>query len=436
MTTREPGGEGNPRTEGVLATETLKRRGVWGALRNALAPLENRDFRILWFGVSAHSFTLWMEIVARNWLVYELTGSVVALGWINFWRTIPVLFLAIPAGVIADRVNRKLILLTTQVTILGVYGLLLVLLLADALELWHAYALFFARGVAITFNQPPRQALIPALVKPGQVPNAVAIQQFGFNGTRVFAPILTGGLFIVGGASAAFAVIVAVEVLIVIAWLAMRVPPVNTSGRDGEPREGAIRSTVDGLQYAARHRVVLMLILFGLLSLLFLQPWSTILPVLAAEKFGSGAGGYGSLISLSGVGSVIGPVAIVALGGFRAKGAIVVGAMVLSGITLMGVAASPTLLLAMGLVVALGFFDSAQRVLTNSLLLTQTDPAYHGRIVSLYLLDRGFVPIGSVIAGYLAEYLSPSTALLLLGGAMVITVGLLAASQPKFLSAR
>ncbi len=433
---REPRAEGTPHGDAALTTETVERRGAWGTFRNALGPLENRDFRILWFGVSAHSFTLWMEIVARNWLVYEMTGTVVALGWINFWRTIPVLFLAIPAGVIADRVNRKLILITTQIVILGVYGLLLLLLLTDALELWHAYALFFARGIAITFNQPPRQALIPALVKPGQVPNAVAIQQFGFNGTRVFAPILTGGLFVVGGAAAAFAVIVAVEVLIVIAWLFMRVPPMRARGKDGEERESAIRSTVDGLQYAARHRVVLMLILFGLVSLLLLQPWSTIIPVLAAEKFRSGPAEYGSLISLSGLGSVIGPVVIVLLGGFRAKGAIVVGAMILSGITLMGVAASPTLWLAMGLVVALGLFDSAQRVLTNSLLLTQTDPAYHGRVVSLYLLDRGFVPIGSVVAGYLAEYLSPSVALMLLGGAMVITVGLLAATQPKFLTTR
>jgi hypothetical protein len=401
-----------------------------------LAAFENRDFRILWFGVSAHSFTLWMEIVARNWLVYELTGSAVALGWINFWRTIPVLFLAIPAGVIADRVDRRLILISTQIVILAVYAMLLALLVIDSLELWHAYVLFFARGVAITFNQPPRQALIPSLVKPGQVPNAVALQQVGFNGTRVFAPILTGGLFIAGGAEAAFAVIVGVEVLIIIAWLVMRVPPLRSNAEDGRLRESALRSTVDGLRYAGSHRVVLLLILFGLLSLLLLQPWSLILPIIAAEKFGVGPDGYGAFVSLSGVGSVLGPLVIALMAGVRAKGAIVVAAMMLSGVALMGVGFAPVLMMAMGLVVGLGLFDSTQRVLTNSLLLTQTDPAYHGRVVSLYLLDRGFVPIGGVAAGYLAEALSASAALVILGAAMVVTVGLLAVTQPRFLMAR
>ncbi len=405
-----------------------------GVLLSAVSSLENRDFRILWFGVSAHSFTLWMEIVARNWLVWELTGSAVALGLINFWRTIPVLFLAIPAGVVADRVNRKLILIVTQFVILAVYALLLGLLVADLLEIWHAYALFFARGVAITFNQPPRQALIPSLVKPGQVPNAVALQQLGFNGTRVVSPFLTGGLYLFGGAEAAFAMIVAVEVLIIIAWLMLRVPPMVT--KDGGPRASALRSSVDGLAYAARNRVVLLLILFGLLSLLLLQPWSTIIPVVLADKFNAGPGSYGNLIAMSGVGSVAGALLIAFRGGLRLKGGVVVLTMMLSGVALAGIALAPVMLMTMGLVVGLGLFDSVQRVLTNSLLLTQTDPSFHGRIVSLYLLDRGFVPIGSLAAGYMAETYSASVALMLLGGLLVVTVALLAAVQPRFLFAR
>ena len=408
--------------------------GTAHVLRAAVASLENRDFRILWFGVSAHSFTLWMEIVARNWLVWELTGSAVALGYINFWRTIPVLFLAIPAGVVADRVNRKLILISTQFVILAVYGLLLALLVADVLEVWHAYALFFARGVAITFNQPPRQALIPSLVKPGQVPNAVALQQIGFNGTRIISPFLTGGLYLLGGAEAAFATIVVVEVLIIGAWLLMRVPPV--APRTGGPNESPLRSAVDGLAYAARNRVVLLLLLFGLLSLLLLQPWSAILPVILHEKFDAGPGSYGNLVALSGVGSVAGALIVAFLRGFRLKGGLVVLTMMLSGVVLAGVAVAPVMLLVMGLVVGLGLFDAVQRVLTNSLLLTQTDPGYHGRIVSLYLLDRGFVPIGSLAAGYLAEAMSASAALVLLGGALVVAVALLAAMQPRFLAAR
>ena len=428
--------EGIEKDERGTPVATAARRSPIAALKNAGGALENRDFRVLLVGVTGHSFTLWMEILARNWLVWELTGSPVALGLINFWRTIPVLFLAIPAGVVADRVDRKLILIVTQALILAVYGVLLVLLIVERLEIWHAYVLFALRGVAIAFNQPPRQALIPTLVKPGQVANAVALQQLLFNGTRIAAPLLAGFLFVGGGAKAAFAVIVGIEVLIIIAWLMLRVPPLVQRLTASGQRESAARSTVEGLSYVAHHRVVLLLLLFGLLSLLLFQPWAIMLPVMIDDKFGIGAAGYGTFLSLNGVGSVVGPAVIAFISGFRAKGAIVVGSMMLSGLVMMGLAGAPFVFLAMGLVILLGVFDSAQRVLTSSLLLTQTDRAFHGRVVSLYLLDRGFVPIGSLVAGYMAESFSASIALAILGGTLVVAVALLAAAQPRFLTAK
>ncbi|SVC24296.1 uncharacterized protein METZ01_LOCUS277150, partial [marine metagenome] len=135
-----------------------------GAFAKLSDLLGQGSFKYLLIGVTSHAFTLWMEIVARNWLIWEMTGSIAAVGLVNFWRTIPILFFAIPAGVVADRINRKAILISTQVVILLVYLSILILLLLDTLEIWHVYSLFFLRGVMIAFNQPPRQALIPSLV--------------------------------------------------------------------------------------------------------------------------------------------------------------------------------------------------------------------------------------------------------------------------------
>ena len=401
-----------------------------------LSAFQYRDYRILWVGVSMHAVTLWMEIVARNWLVYEMTDSLVALGWVNFWRTIPVLFLAIPAGVLADRVSRKVILVTTQFGILVIYVILVLLLVADALQLWHTYALFAARGAMIAFNQPARQALIPAIVRADDVPNAVALQQLTFNGMRIAGPILAGVLFAWLGSASAFIVIVVLEFAIIGAWLFMRSYAVAARAQAAGRISGALDDAWQGLRYAVRNRTILVLLFLGLLSLMFIQPFIVILPRIADTRFGIGPEGFGAFLSFMGVGAVFGPALLAYLGNVRYKGALIIGSMALSGLLLAALGAAPWLVLAFGLIVVLGLFDSSQRVITNSLLLTQTDREFHGRVISLYLLDRGFVPIGSLVAGYLADAAGATVALGILGGALVISVLIMGAVFPRFLSVR
>ena len=399
--------------------------------------------------------TLWMEIVARNWLVWELTESLAAVGWVNFWRTIPVLFLAIPAGVLADRFSRKKILVFTQIGILIIYIILVILLLRDTLQLWQVYTLFAARGAMIAFNQPGRQALIPAIVGRDKVPNAVALQQFSFNGTRIIAPILTGILFETVGPASVFIVIVILEFGIIGAWLLMRSYPhaaraiVGPSGM-----AGALKDTMDGLRYVRGNSSILLLLLLGLLSLLFLQPFMVLLPEIADNRFDIGtdwlvmfmndiglgfiigATLFGTFLTFMGIGSIMGPTFLAYLGNVSNKGALIVGSMALSGVVLAALGAAPWLVLALAVMVVLGMLDSSQRVITNSLLLTQTDSEFHGRVISLYLLDRGFVPIGSLVAGYMGVYLGPAAALAILGGGLTVSVLIVAAIRPSFLRVR
>jgi predicted MFS family arabinose efflux permease len=245
--------------------------------------------------------------------------------------------------------------------------------------------------------------------------------------------LLTGVLYAAGSATVVFGVIVVIEVVIIVAWLVLRIPA--TAKRVGK-QPTALSSMWEGLRYVAHHRVVLLLLAFGLLSLLFIQSYAIILTPIAQEKFGIGDEGYGLFLSVAGAGAVLGPLLLAFLGDIRAKGALVVGSMAASGLVLVGIGLAPYLLPAMALVGVLGMFDSSQRVLTNSLLLTQTDREYHGRVVSLYLLDRGFVPIGSLLAGFLMDSVGPSAALGFMGGALIVSVLVLAAAQPRFLTAR
>ena len=423
------------------------------SLREAVSAFAIRDYRILWTGVSMHALTLWMEIVARNWLVWELTESTAAVAWVNFWRTIPILFLAIPAGVLTDRVNRKVILVSTQVAILLIYVTLLALILQDSLRLWQVYTLFALRGAAIAFNQPGRQALIPAIVGRERVANAVALQQFSFNGTRIIAPILTGVLFATMGAEAVFLIIVLLEFGIIGAWLWMRTYPLMERAVESTGISGAFRDTLEGLRYVRYNTTILILLLLGLLSLMFLQPFMVLLPEIADERFAveaewllviaeafnlnqnAGATLFGGMLTFMGIGSIMGPTILAYLGNVRNKGMLIVVTMALSGAALAALGAAPWLALALVFMVFLGLLDSSQRVLTNGMLLTQTDSEYHGRVISLYLLDRGFVPIGSLLAGYMAVWIGPGWSLSLLGGALAVTVLIVAAIKPGFLRA-
>ncbi len=398
--------------------------------------------------------TLWMEIVARNWLVWELTESLAAVGWVNFWRTIPVLFLAIPAGVLTDRLNRKTILVVTQIGILIVYVILVVLLLRDQLLLWHAYALFAGRGAMIAFNQPGRQSLIPAIVGRDQVPNAVALQQFSFNGTRIIAPVATGILFGLLGPASVFIIIIVLEFGIIGAWLWMKTYPHATRAIASTGITGALRDTREGLVYVIGNKSILMLLLLGLLSLVFLQPFMVLLPEIADNRFDIttdwlvmfmndiglgfivGATLFGTFLTFMGIGSIMGPMLLAYLGNVRNKGALIVVSMALSGVVLAALGAAPWLVLGLAVMVLLGLLDSSQRVITNSLLLTQTDSEFHGRVISLYLLDRGFVPIGSLVAGYMGAAYGPGLSLAILGGALTLSVILVVAVRPSFLRVR
>ena len=395
--------------------------------------LREGPFKFLLIGVTSHAFTLWMEIVARNWLIWEMTGSIAAVGLVNFWRTIPVLFLAIPAGVIADRFDRRAILIITQIGILLVYGSIVFLLIMDLLSLMVVYGLFFLRGVMIAFNQPPRQALIPTLVGKESVSQAVALQQLLFNGTRIISPILAGFLFATAGSIAVFAVITGIEMVVILAWISIKVPPSKIVTKI---KISVLESTIEGLKYVKGQRVVLLLLLYGFISLLLLQPFIVILPSLAGERFNIGPEGFGAFVSMMGIGSLIGPLILTLMGDFKAKGTMVSVSMCFSGFGLIALGLSPFLVLTMGILIIIGLFDSAQRTVTNGLLLTLTDPEYHGRVISLYLLDRGFVPLGSLFAGYAAESIGAPFALIIMGGTLSVGVLILVMLKPNFLKAR
>lgn len=423
--------------------ESAPRGWAGRVFRGPLQSFASRNYRYLWLGSAGHALSLWMEIVARNWLVWELTGSGVAVALVNVFRTLPTLFLALPAGVVSDRVNRRVVLIVSQLANIAIYGLIGALLLLRMLELWHVYVLMFLRGVAISFNQPARQALMPTLVKPEQITNAIALQQTAINGSRFIGPLIAGALLdSAGGSAAVFLTMAGLYVFVTWTTLLLQLPknvPLESQRARGrmsrwaEGGRGGITDMKEGLLYAIRHPIAVGVLSFMLVALFFGQAYQTLLPYFAEKVFAMGPKGYSTFVAVIGVGSLLAPLLFASLGEFHGKGFVIVTALALEGIALAFFAFTPWLLAGFVLMGLIGFVDSANRLVSNSLLLSRTDRAYHGRIMSLLLLDRGFVPFGSLIAGLLLDVYGGTVAMLFMGIGLIAAVLVTAAFQLRFL---
>ncbi|MCX6022948.1 MAG: MFS transporter [Chloroflexi bacterium] len=226
--------------------------------------LHFRDYRFLWIGILFTSSGMWMEQVALNWIVYGMTGSAVDLAILNGMRALPSLITGPFGGVAADRMDRKKLMLTTGWALVALYVMLAALIFSGSLELWHLMAFSLATGMAWTFNQPVRQALIPSLVPPEAMMNAVALQSTAFNVTRILGPAL-GGLLM--GTLGAGGTIVAVT----ISFLGVQVFTSMMKVPAHEPRGGSAkdvwRDLIEGFRYIGRTPDVRGLIIMARLRL-------------------------------------------------------------------------------------------------------------------------------------------------------------------------
>ncbi|MBI4236237.1 MAG: MFS transporter [Chloroflexi bacterium] len=397
--------------------------------RRALGPFRSlayRDFRLLWIGNLANSADMWMEIVARNWLVWQITGSLLGVGMINFVRWLPSMALAIPVGVITDRVDRKALLLGSQALILGLYILLAALALAEALHLWHLYVLFTLLGTASTFSQPARQSLIAQSVSREELTNAMSLQQMAFNGSRLGAPTLAGLIMATWGAAPVFILLALGAVVVVVATALLRMPS-SALPAVSSP----FKAAAEGLLYVARSPILRLLVFLSFFLMLLGFPFSTLLPEFAEKVFGIGAGGFGLMMSASGAGSLAATLLLASVP-LKRQAVAIVASSALFGLSLALFAYTPWLLPALGALAVSGLFSGVQGILGNSLLLSQSEPAYHGRIMSLNMLNHSFMPIGALPAGWMADNLGASAAMAVMGGALVVASLAVAAAHPGF----
>jgi len=366
--------------------------------RGRIGALGQRDFRLLWLGLVVAHTGSWMQQVTQNWLLWELTHAPIALGVYGLCRSIPFVIVSLYAGALADRLDRRRLLLVSNViNVLFPLALGTVVALGHV-QPWHIYLAAALSAVADSFDAPARQALIPALVPRSELMGALSLMAGLRRATSLIGPSL-GGLAVVAlGTSGAFFLnalgfgVVALVVLL----MRTRTPPQPGSARDD------LALVREGVGYVVRHR--LLGTLLGIEALVTLcTAYYGIMPVFADEILGVGPAGLGLLMSAPGLGAVLGAVGLASRGEVEWKGRLLLVSGGLFGLTLVGFAASRVFVLSLLVLAAAGFLDTMYGAVRNTIVQLAVAERFRGRVMSLSMLtQRGLGPSGSFITGGLA----------------------------------
>jgi len=365
----------------------------------------SRNFRLFFIGQAISVTGTWMQMVATAWLVLRLTGSGVALGVETALAFGPILVLGAWAGVLADRHDKRTILIVTQAAYAALALALWALVATDVVELWIVYALALGQGIVTSIDMPARQSFFAEMVEPRDLTNAVSLNSAVMTGTRIVGPALAGMLIAGVGMEWCF-LINGVSYLGVIGGLAlMRRDELRPQRAAREA--GAIR---EGFRYVwgtpgLRRPLILMAILY-----MFSFNYSVLFPLFAERSLGGDAGTLGALLSMMGVGSLV--AALVLAGRANAnERRLAVSAAVLGVVTVIA-SIAPSVQTAFAVVAALGAASIVFMITANSTLQLTARPEMRGRVMALYgMVFLGSTPIGGPVAGWVGEHLGPRTGL-------------------------
>jgi MFS family permease len=390
-----------------------------GTLRRVAASLAHRDFRILWCGAFTSTIGTWMQKVAQSWLVLTLTGSAFYLGLDSFLGEIPILLFTLIGGVIADRHDRRRILIGSQYIQMGAAFALAALVYWDVVHIWHILTLSFLTGFAQAFGGPAYQSLIPSLVAKTDLPNAIAMNSIQFNLARMIGPLIAGVALAAWGSAACFGLNGLSFLVVIVALMSLHVkhlPPATRQRMSAEMR--------GGFTYVRARSDLVALTVLAFLSTFLGLPLLTFLPLFAQNVFHSGVGRYSEMMAFSGAGAVAGALVVAWLGRFSRMGLTLLLVEVVFGVLLVGFAGSRVLWVSYALLFAGGAALIVVFSLLMSLVQLIAPNELRGRVMSIYMVAfRGGMPLGSLTAGYLAS-LTSAPAVLAVDGALVAVVAI------------
>ena len=393
---------------------TARRSGMFRAL-------SHRNFRLFWIGAFLSNVGTWMQAVAQGWLVLHLTNSPFWLGLDAFMATAPGFVLTLLGGVFADRIDRRRLLLYTQV-VAGLAALTLAALVATSVvNRWMVLGFSFVTGCCMSLASPSYLAMTYDLVGREDLANAIAMNSTQFQLSRVVGPALAGVAFRVFGLAGCFFANGLSFIAVVAALGMVRMEPRLKSPAASEKRRAIWRDLVEGIRYVRnRPRVSSLLLLSGVNSL-FGAPYFSLVPIYARDIFHLGETGLALMMGTAGAGAFFGALLVAYLGDFRRKGWFVLCGAILFGICISGFAVASRLTMSLMFLFGLGFALVVSIAITNTLLQKLVTDQMRGRVMSMFLLSfMGTMPIGNILAGTASQHFGPQHTLAV--GGFVVTM--------------
>lgn len=370
--------------------------------------LSHRDFRLFWLGAFLSNTGTWMQAVAQGWLVLLLTNSAFWLGLDGFMATAPGFIFTLLGGVFADLIDRRRLLLYTQV-IAGIAAMVLAILVwTQVVNRWMVLGFSFVTGCCMALASPSFLAMTYDLVGREDLANAIAMNSTQFQLSRVVGPTLAGVAFKIFGLAGCFFANGVSFVAVVAALWVVRPERRHTASHSVKDRRALWGDLIDGFRYVRnRPRVSALLLLSGINSL-FGAPYFTLVPIYARNIFHLGETGLALMMGTAGAGAFMGALLVAYLGDFRRKGWLVLGGSIAFGIFIASFALSPRLMLSLSFLFGVGFSLVVCVATINTLLQKLVTDQMRGRVMSMFILSfLGTMPIGNIVAGTVSNHFGP-----------------------------
>ncbi len=390
--------------------------------------LSIRDFRYLWVANLAATFGMQMQMVARGWLIYDMTSSPLALTWVMLSFMMPSFVFSLLGGVLADRVKKKQVMILAQMLNAAATLFLAIIVYTGHVTFWHFIYFGLFNGTVMAMSMPARTSLIPEIVGQKTLVNAMALQSATFNLSRILGPALAGMLIAafatlgtshMQGTGVVFFIIAGLYVCAVIAtW------QLNYHGNPAERAEGAtmIGDVAEGFRYMKEEKVILGLLILGFIPMTFGFTISFLLPAFNQDVIGGGPQDLGLLMTAMGAGALVGSLILARIGDVGKKGLILFVTAYIWAVLMVGFAFSDRLWLAMLLGGATSIFSGLYGALNMSIVQLTVKPEIRGRVMSINMMAMGMMPIGVIPISAAAEFIGIQEALLISAALLAISI--------------
>jgi len=390
-------------------------------LRRVFKAFQYRDYRLLWFGYCFSSIGTWMQNVAQSWLVLELSNSARMLGLDAFLGTIPIVLFSLIGGVVADRMDRRRLLILSQWVQLSCAFFLAFLIHSHVVKVWYIFILSFITGTAQAFGGPAYSALVPSLVDREDLSNAIALQNIQFNLARVIGPVLGGIAYTTLGYTWCFSLngISFLAPIVSLTMLRIKFIPEKSV-------VSVLASMKQGFGFIRNQGAMVALIVLAFCMTALGIPLLTFLPVIAKDVFHSGLNPsiFTTMLSVSGAGAVAGSLVVASLGNIPNKGRVALTMLICLGVAMAGFSLSKSLVFSYVLLFLAGMALIAVFTMIQSLVQLITGNEMRGRVMSVYnVAFRGGMPMGNLATGFLVPIFT-APVVLAVNGALLFFLGL------------